>query len=233
MNPVWQPTSANFHTKQQQLAREEQLVAAAQRGSAAAFAELQSLYSQRLFNRIVRITKNREDAEDALQDTFLRAYLALGNFEGRSSFSSWLTRIAINSALMMLRKRSSRAEVFFDLPYGDWDEILGTAEKGNASNPEQAYATRQECIHLLAAIQELEPKLREAIKIHIAGECSVREIAQALDISVAAAKTRLHRARQCLVRSKSLRRYTTSGYLPQTRGVISSPSAFGIEGRHV
>ncbi|HEY5253197.1 MAG TPA: sigma factor, partial [Acidobacteriaceae bacterium] len=80
--------------------RDEQLVSAAKAGSDEAFAELQNLYAQRLYSTIIRITKNHEDAEDALQDTFLRVYLALCSFEGRSSFYSWVTRIAINSALM-------------------------------------------------------------------------------------------------------------------------------------
>src|SRR5580658_10918841 len=88
-----------------------ELVAAAKAGSNAAFEELQSRYSHRLYRRIQSITRNHEDAEDALQDTFLRAYLSLDSFEGRSQFSSWLTRIAINSALMLLRRRRTRAEV--------------------------------------------------------------------------------------------------------------------------
>ncbi|MGO9435167.1 MAG: RNA polymerase sigma factor [Terracidiphilus sp.] len=75
--------------------RDAQLVPAANAGSDDAFAELQHLYARRPQNRIVRITKNHEDAEDALQDTSLRVHLALCNFEGRSSFDSWVTRIAM------------------------------------------------------------------------------------------------------------------------------------------
>ena len=96
--------------------RDLELVAAAKGGSSAAFEELQSRYSRRLFRRIQLITKNHEDAEDALQETFLHAYLALDSFEGRSQFASWLTRIAINSALMVLRRRRTRAEVPFEPP---------------------------------------------------------------------------------------------------------------------
>lgn len=88
--------------------RDEQLVSAAKAGSDDAFAQLQHLYAPRLYSTIIRITKNHEDAEDVLQDTFLRVHLALCNFEGRSSFYSWVTRIAINSALMALRKRRAR-----------------------------------------------------------------------------------------------------------------------------
>src|ERR1700733_10328562 len=96
--------------------RDLELVAAARAGSNAAFEEIQSHYSRRLYRRIQSITKNHEDSEDALQDTFLRAYLALDSFEGRSQFASWLTRIAINSALMVLRRRRTRAEVSYEPP---------------------------------------------------------------------------------------------------------------------
>src|SRR5580692_8918722 len=78
------------------------LVMAAQAGSEAAFAELHRLYAHRLYKRIFLITKNHEDAEDVLQETLMRAYLALASFEGRSQFLSWLTRIAINNSLMAL-----------------------------------------------------------------------------------------------------------------------------------
>src|SRR5258708_206732 len=96
--------------------RSEQLVSAAQAGSSSAFGELRDIYSPRVYRQLLTITKNREDAEDALQDAFLRAYLAIHAFEGRSTFYSWLTRIAINSALMILRKRRTRPEISFDHP---------------------------------------------------------------------------------------------------------------------
>src|ERR1700690_1504118 len=92
------------------------LVAAARSGSTAAFAELRAIYAPRVYRKLVTMTKNREDAEDALQVTFLRAYMALHTFEERSSFYTWITRIAINSALTILRRRRTRAEVSFDSP---------------------------------------------------------------------------------------------------------------------
>lgn len=234
MNHVWQSIPEDPKLRQQHPVRDKQLVAAAQRGSSAAFAELQALYSRKLFSRISRITKNREDAEDALQDTFLRAYLSIGNFEGRSNFSSWLTRIAINSALMILRKRRTRAEVFFEFSYGDRDEIPVPERTDKTPNPEQIYLQRQQYFRLANAIQQLEPKLRKPLEIQIADECSLKEIAQALDISVAAVKTRLHRARQRLTRSKSFGYRGARGRLPQISGVTTSHSASScIEGRHV
>lgn len=86
------------------------LVLAARSGCRSAFDELWNLYSRRVYSTVLNITKNRQDAEDALQDSFFRAFLALESFEGRSSFYSWVTRIAINSALGMLRKRRGRPQ---------------------------------------------------------------------------------------------------------------------------
>src|SRR5580692_11968840 len=103
------------------------LVAAARAGSSAAFAELREMYARRVYRKLLTMTKNREDAEDALQDTFLRAYMALHTFEERSSFYTWVTRIAINSALMILRRRRIRSEVSFDNP-GESEEAIAGLE---------------------------------------------------------------------------------------------------------
>jgi DNA-directed RNA polymerase specialized sigma24 family protein len=113
----------------------DDVVSAAQAGSAEAFRKLHVLYSRRLYKTIVAIMKNPQGAEDALQDTFLRAYLAIDRFEGRSNIYSWLTRIAINSAIMILRKRSARAEVLFPrhtaltVRNGRW---RGASERGSS-----------------------------------------------------------------------------------------------------
>src|ERR1700751_2102069 len=103
----------NSHTKRS-IELDAEGFLAAQVESPIAFQNLYALYASRLYKSIFRITKNAQDAEDALQDTFLRAYLAIQTFEGRSSIYSWLTRIAVNAALMILRKRRARAEVLFD-----------------------------------------------------------------------------------------------------------------------
>jgi RNA polymerase sigma-70 factor (ECF subfamily) len=120
-----------------------ELVAAARAGSNSAFEELQGRYSRRLYKRIQSITRNHEDAEDALQETFLRAYLALDSFQGRSQFASWLMRIAINSALMVLRRRRSRLEISFE-PSSDSGEPTQTIDiPETALNPEQLCELRQ------------------------------------------------------------------------------------------
>jgi RNA polymerase sigma factor (sigma-70 family) len=93
---------------------DDMLVAAAQDGQEWAFVELCTRNSKRVFNTIYGVTKNREDAEDALQDSMMRAFLHLKQFDGRSSFATWFTRIGINSALMILRKRRIRLETSMD-----------------------------------------------------------------------------------------------------------------------
>lgn len=177
--------------KVQAVLRDAQLVSEALAGSSDAFAELQRLYSGNLYCTIFRITRNREDAEDALQDTFLRAHLALGKFEGRSSFYSWLTRIAINSALMILRKRRAHPELTFDAPREPENDILPFEFKDPAPNPEQIYDQRQRCVNIHRAIKKLHSNLRGPIHARMAHGTSLKEIARSLDISEAAVKSRL------------------------------------------
>ena len=185
--------------------RDRQLVSEAQAGSSESFAQLQCLYQHKLYKTILGITKNREDAEDALQDTFLRAYVALRHFEGRSSVYSWLTRIAINSALMILRRRRVRAEVFFESPSNERDGAYPLEVKDTALNPEQMWAQQQRWTHVSYAIERLDPKLKAPLQVLLTRECSMNEIAQTLDITVAAVKARLHRARHRLTSTRVMR----------------------------
>jgi RNA polymerase sigma-70 factor (ECF subfamily) len=208
--------------KVQAVLRDSQLVSDALAGSSDAFAELQRLYSGNLYCTIFRITRNREDAEDALQDTFLRAYLALGKFEGRSSFYSWLTRIAINSALMILRKRRAHPEMPFDAPRESENDILQFEFKDPAPDPEQVYDQRQRCVNIQREIKKLRFKLRGPI-LQVAHGSSLKEIARALDISEAAVKSRLSRARARINAARGLmgaeeKRYVSSGL--QRKGLI-------------
>jgi RNA polymerase sigma-70 factor (ECF subfamily) len=176
-----------------------ELVHAAKAGSHAAFGELQKIHSHRLYKRIVSITRSHEDAEDALQDTFLRAFLALPSFEGRSKFSTWLTRIAINSALMTIRKHRNRPEITtIDSRRGIEDDIAAFDVCDNDLDPEQFCDQKQRCYARMRAIQRLEPKLRVPMHILVSQEHSMKELAEHLRISVASVKARLHRARKRL-----------------------------------
>jgi RNA polymerase sigma-70 factor, ECF subfamily len=173
---------------------DEHLVVAARLGCRAAFNELWDLYSRRVYRTILSITKNPQDAEDALQDSFLRAFLALESFEGRASFYTWLTRIAINSALGILRRRRCRPESSLDSSSQQEEEIAPEELRDWAPNPEQIFEERQRHAKLTKAIRKLPANLREAAQARIAGDCSVKEVAYQLNISEAAAKSRLYRA---------------------------------------
>lgn len=176
----------------------DDIVLAAQAGSAAAFAELHSAYSRRLFQTILSITRNPQDAEEALQETFLRAYLAIKTFEGKSQIYTWLTRIAVNTALMVLRKQRVRPEVLFDAQPDDRCETIFFEPKDPAPNPEEVYDLHQRQTKALSAIRRLDPKLRAPIGMQMKQGWSIREMSRALNISEAAVKSRLHRARQKL-----------------------------------
>jgi RNA polymerase sigma-70 factor (ECF subfamily) len=185
--------------------RIEHLVSAAQAGSSAAFAELRGIYWQRVYRQLLTITKNREDAEDALQDAFLRAYAAIHTFEGRSSFYSWLTRIAINSAFMVLRKRRARPEISFDHPCDAEEDGYALEFRDAGPSPEQICVHSQRCARLLISIAKLQPRLRQVVELQVTQSCSIREIAQELDISEAAVKSRLLRARARLMAVRAFR----------------------------
>jgi len=122
----------------------DDIVLAAQAGSATAFAELYSTYSRRLFQTILSITRNPHDAEEALQETFLRAYVAIKTFESKSQIYTWLTRIAVNTALMVLRKQHVRSEVLFDPQPDDRCETITFEVKDPAPNPEEL-CVRHQC----------------------------------------------------------------------------------------
>ena len=176
---------------------DEQLVSAAKSGDRSAFVALCERHSDRILRRICQITRNWQDAEDVLQDSFLKAFIHLKNFEGRSSFSSWLTRIAINAALMILRKRRS-LEMPFDHICED-SEISHTWEPRDLKEDPETSCVRREREELLrGAILRLPPIFRDVIQLQHAQECSTNEIAETLGISVAAAKSRLLRAKTVL-----------------------------------
>jgi RNA polymerase sigma-70 factor (ECF subfamily) len=177
---------------------EAALVSMAKLGDSDAFAQLGRLYSNRILRTIYRITRNWQDAEDALQDAMLRAFSHVRNFQEKCSFSTWLTRIAINSALMILRKKRNCYEVPFDGIDDFGDNYLRWEIKCPAENPESRLARKEREELLSDAILRLPTLLREVVELRQAREYSTREIAQALGITVPAVKSRLARARVTL-----------------------------------
>jgi RNA polymerase sigma-70 factor, ECF subfamily len=205
------------------------LVAAAQSGDDVAFVELCNRHSDRILRTLYQITKNREDAEDALQDSFLKAFTHIHKFEGRSLFSSWLTRIAINSALMLLRKRRSRNEIPIEIPSdGERPELHYEIVDPN-EDPEAQYARLEKSERLRMEILRLRPRFRSVVELHQFQECSAAEIADTLSISVAAVKSRLLRARAALRKSTFRKKTPVHGYMrhSQTRQTYSDASVSG------
>jgi RNA polymerase sigma-70 factor, ECF subfamily len=176
-------------------ASECELLPAAKLGDDKAFIELCRRHSPSAKRRIYSIVQNQEDTEDALQDTLLRAYIHLSGFRGGCKFSTWITSIAINCALMVLRKRRTRSEIHFDTVFDDAGVSVTWDHPDPSLNPEQRLA-RRETIHFVRkAVQRLRPDFRIAMDKHYRDECPLSETAEALGISVAATKSRLLQGR--------------------------------------
>ena len=174
------------------------LVAAAKNGSRKAFEMLVKRHQQRIFFVARRITRRREDAEDVVQQSLQKAFTHLGKFEGRSAFSTWLTRIAVTEALMFLRRGRSQREVFIDDLNGN-EETTATLEVPDSSpDPEAIYSQREQVEMLSSAMNELSPGLRKAIQLHELDERSSEETAQIMGISVGALKGRMFHGRRKL-----------------------------------
>jgi RNA polymerase sigma factor (sigma-70 family) len=174
------------------------LVEAAKRGDRNAFGFLFERHQQKIMSRAFRVTGNYQDSEDVVQQSFHNAFVHLKEFQGRSSFSTWLTRIALNEALMLRRKWWKGREVSIDEPAQKEEASLVVEIPDPGPNPE-GYSSRQECQRLLfAAIDELRPGLRAAVQICDLHERSLAETAQVLGLSVVAVKSRLNRARRML-----------------------------------
>jgi RNA polymerase sigma-70 factor (ECF subfamily) len=170
------------------------LVAAAKDGDHQAYAELCRRHSKQILRKVLRITHNIADAEDTLQEALLKAYIHIGGFEGRSAFSSWLTRIAVNSALMLLRKKRSQPVYSFESgPEADDFKLPEHTETSH--NPEESCIQNALENELAQAIRYLPPTLRVVMQIRYREDASVAQIAKRLGISEPAVKSRLFRAR--------------------------------------
>ncbi len=167
-------------------------------GDYAAFSTLCQRHSASLMGTIYRITRNREDAEDALQDAFLRAFVHLQSFDGRAQFSTWLTRIGVNSALMLLRKRKRRAEITIDSGGQDEDRFCMWEIPDVADDPERHLLKDEMAEWLSREIGDLDHSLRTALEIWVAQGSSTKEGARRLNISTAAFKSRVTRAKAAL-----------------------------------
>ncbi len=170
------------------------MVAAAKGGDTAAFEELVNRYERKIFRLTMNITRNREDAEDAMQDAFLKSYAHLKDFQGDSRFYTWLVRIAANEALMRLRKRRPNQFSLDEPMQGDEDLMPRELEEWGPS-PEQRYAQKEMQEILSGIIDQLGPDFRIVFVLRDIEDLSTEETASALGISVPAVKSRLLRAR--------------------------------------
>ena len=174
---------------------EAALVAQARQGDQAAFGELVERYERNIFRLAQNITQNREDAEDVLQETFLKAYEHLPDFAGNSKFYTWVVCIAVNEALMKLRKRKWDKTVWLDEPVSTGDDTVAREIAVWDNNPEQRYSQNELNEILGRAIDSLAPSYRTVFVLRDVEDLSTEETAQALDLSVPAVKSRLLRAR--------------------------------------
>lgn len=197
------------------------LVAAAQSGINEAFEVLVQRHQGRIQSIARRFTRNREDAEDITQQTLQKAFVHLRRFEGNSSFSTWLTRIAINEALIWSRKKRGSSEVSLDVLSGDNGTATQLEPTDFAPNPEETciQAERQRIIS--TAVNRLTPELRRATELREFAELSTKETAARMGLSVGAVKARLFHGRTKL-RSRLKR------YIGSKRALAPSRGASGI-----
>jgi len=194
--PPFALTAPNPHRLPSRIAKEDEhlLVAAAKKGDTGAFEELVNRYEKKIFRVTMNITRNQQDAEDSMQDAFLKAYAHLKDFGGDSRFYTWLVRIAANEALMRLRKRRPNV-LSLDEPVDGEEDLMPREVEDWGPSPFDRFAQTEMREVLENAIDALDPDFRTVFVLRDIEELSTEETAKALNISVPAVKSRLLRAR--------------------------------------
>jgi RNA polymerase sigma-70 factor (ECF subfamily) len=173
------------------------LVAATKNGESQAFDFLVKRYEARTFSVAFRITRNREDAQDVVQQSFCKAFVHLDSFQEKSSFSTWLTRIVINEGLMCLRRNRSRKEISLDDGKSEPEELFPVKIVDRGKNPAEIYEQRENEHILCEAMNQLSAEFRTAVRLQLE-ERTVRETAEILGLGIGTLKARLFRGRQKL-----------------------------------
>jgi len=174
---------------------EAAIVAQARLGNTSAFNELLRRYERKIFRLALHITQNREDAEDVLQESFLKAFEHLDQFQGQSKFYTWIVRIAVNQALMKLRKRKADRSVSLDDTIDTGEDNISREIAAWDENPEQKYSREELQRILTSAIDSLAPIYRAVFVLRDIDGLSTEDAAEALELSIPAVKSRLLRAR--------------------------------------
>jgi RNA polymerase sigma-70 factor, ECF subfamily len=189
---------------------EATLVAQAREANTSAFAELVRRYEGKIFRLAQHVTQNREDAEDVLQETFMKAYEHLDQFQGNSKFYTWIVRIAVNQALMKLRRKKTGRTVSLDETIDTGEDTVVREIAAWDENPEQRFSREELGEILESAIQSLEPPYRSVFVLRDIEDLSTEETADALGLSIPAVKSRLLRARLQL-RERLTRQFKRKG----------------------
>ena len=177
---------------------EATLIHAAKSGDGRAFEVLVARHQQRLLSVARRFSRIREDAEDIVQQCFQKAFVHLHKFEGRSSFSTWLTRIAINEALMLLRRGRGLREISIDDISADEETSVPLEIPDSRPGPESAFLQDERRRILSAALNKLTPRTRKTIELRELAELSTEEAARVMGLSIAVVKGRLFHGRRKL-----------------------------------
>jgi RNA polymerase sigma-70 factor (ECF subfamily) len=203
-------TTATMPVTSQPGTDESVLLAQSREGDTRAFAELVRRYEGKIFRLAQHITQNREDAEDVLQETFMKSYEHLDQFKGDSKFYTWIVRIAVNQALMKLRRRKTDRSVSLDEQIDTGEDTIVREIAAWDEDPEQQFSREELGGILDRAVQSLEPPYRSVFVLRDIDELSTEETAEALGLSVPAVKSRLLRARLQL-REKLTRYFKRKG----------------------
>jgi RNA polymerase sigma-70 factor (ECF subfamily) len=176
---------------------EHELVERSKGGDRHAFVELVNRHSRKALGSIRRIVRNHEDVEDLFQETVMKAFTGIGSFNEQSSFSTWLTRIAINNSLMLLRKGRGRAEISLE---AEDDSLFSMAEfiADSRPDPEATLQRNQEIESVRTAVMLLPKSLRKCAENRLLHDASDKDVATKLGITVSATKSRLARSRRML-----------------------------------
>lgn len=195
---------------------DEELVFAAKTGDELAFETLMKRHKSRIFAVALRYARVHEDAEDIVQQTFQKLFIYLHNFQGKSSFSTWLTRIAINESLMFLRRGRALREVSIEDTCSEEAASRGLEILDSSPNPEMSYLKQEALDVLFSAMTQLRPALRVAMELKELRELSGSDAARHMGVSLSAVKARVFHGR------RKLRQILRSSTRPFRRGITGS-----------